>query len=411
MPNSEIARERAVVSLISLGHFFSHFFILTLPPLFPLLKQELGVNYATLGGVTAAFGISSAATQYPLGIVVDRYGAQKILISGLTMVSLSFIAMGFTKSIIFIYLLAIMAGASDGVFHPCNYAILSSSVKPERLGRAFAVHAFWGFAGFAVAPLIVVPLGLKFGWNWAVMISGGCGFAAALILNLFRKILSSAEPVRTSSTSQLSKAVVPVSAIFMVPSILLMFGFYVFNAMSNSGLTNHAISALIEQYGFSYASVSLILPSYLWGIIAGIFAGGLIADYFSRLDVTATLGYLVSAITLIVIASIKFPLTVIIGVFFITGFAIGFMTPSRDVFVRSVVPDGAVAQAFGFVNAGFGIGGAIGAVLVGWVLDLGFVKSALILPAVFMLLSMSFAVLGTWCQHRSSRTSALPNNM
>jgi len=400
MPKSERARERAVVSLISLGHFFSHFFILTLPPLFPLLKQELGVNYATLGGVTAAFGIASAATQYPLGIVVDRFGARKILISGLMLISISFIALGFTDSIVVIYLLAVLAGAADGVFHPCNYAILSSSVKPERLGRAFAVHAFWGFAGFAVAPLLVVPLGLRFGWNWAVTISGVCGIAAVIIIIFFRDRLTSAEPVLTSSSAQGSKAVVPISAIFTIPSILLMFGFYVFHAMANSGLTNHAISALIEQYGFSYASASLILPSYLWGIIAGVFVGGLIADYFSRLDVTASVGYLVSSITLITIASVGFPLTVIICVFFITGFAVGFMTPSRDVLVRSVAPNGAVAQAFGFVNAGFGIGGAIGAVLVGWVLDLGYVRGVLIIPAIFMLVSMSFAVGGMWCRHR-----------
>jgi FSR family fosmidomycin resistance protein-like MFS transporter len=34
-----------VVGLIGAGHFLSHFYLLTLPPLFPLLKAEFGVSY------------------------------------------------------------------------------------------------------------------------------------------------------------------------------------------------------------------------------------------------------------------------------------------------------------------------------------------------------------------------------
>ncbi len=383
--------ERAVVSLISLAHFCSHLFILTLPPLFPLMRQDFQVSYAALGGITAVFGIVSALTQYPLGVIVDRFGAKYILIPGLAIVSLCFCLMGFAPSIFWIYILAGLAGAADGVFHPCDYSILSKAVDKHRLGRAFAIHAFWGFAGFAVAPLVVVPIGLNWGWQSATLVLGIFGLISTLILFLNINRLSDDEKAEPAPSEKKQEAV-PLSAIFMVPSILLMFGFYTFHAMANSGLTNHAISALIEKYGFSYASVSLILPSYLWGIIAGIFVGGLVAHKFSRLDITAAAGYTISAFTLFLIAIIGFPLTLIIATFFVTGFAVGFMTPSRDVLVRAVSPDRAVAQAFGFVNAGFGIGGAIGAVVVGWILDLGYQSGALIVPGIFMLLSMFFAV-------------------
>ena len=38
-----------VISLIGTAHFFSHFYILVLPPLFPLLRDEYGVGYTALG--------------------------------------------------------------------------------------------------------------------------------------------------------------------------------------------------------------------------------------------------------------------------------------------------------------------------------------------------------------------------
>ena len=38
-----------VMGLIAAGHFLSHFYILSLPPLFPLLRGEYGVSYTALG--------------------------------------------------------------------------------------------------------------------------------------------------------------------------------------------------------------------------------------------------------------------------------------------------------------------------------------------------------------------------
>ena len=54
-----------VVGLICGGHFFSHFYMLLLPPLFPLLKGEFDVSFTALGATLTAFSIASGAAQYP----------------------------------------------------------------------------------------------------------------------------------------------------------------------------------------------------------------------------------------------------------------------------------------------------------------------------------------------------------
>jgi len=38
-----------VITLVALAHGTSHFFQLVVAPLFPLIKQDLGVSYAALG--------------------------------------------------------------------------------------------------------------------------------------------------------------------------------------------------------------------------------------------------------------------------------------------------------------------------------------------------------------------------
>ncbi len=55
------------------------------------------------------------------------------------------------------------AGLAFSVYHPADYAIISSAVDESRLGRAFSLHAVTGNLGSAAAPLVMVALVTFFG--------------------------------------------------------------------------------------------------------------------------------------------------------------------------------------------------------------------------------------------------------
>ena len=69
-----------VIGLIAAAHFFSHFFQLTLPPLFPLLKEIWGVPYVALGLAISVFYGASGLGQPVSGFLVDRMGAHRVLL-------------------------------------------------------------------------------------------------------------------------------------------------------------------------------------------------------------------------------------------------------------------------------------------------------------------------------------------
>jgi MFS family permease len=71
-----------VISLIAFSHGMSHFYQLLLAPLFPFIKDGLGVSYAALGFLVAVFYTLSALLQPLAGFVVDRYGARRVLLGG-----------------------------------------------------------------------------------------------------------------------------------------------------------------------------------------------------------------------------------------------------------------------------------------------------------------------------------------
>lgn len=89
-----------VTGLVSLAHLYSHFFFFVLPPLFPLLREDLSVTYTELGLLIVVFNIVSALTQLPMGMIVDRLDAPKLLTAAVALQGVSLILMGVSSLIL-----------------------------------------------------------------------------------------------------------------------------------------------------------------------------------------------------------------------------------------------------------------------------------------------------------------------
>src|SRR5271169_104469 len=146
------------LAAISMAHWVSHFHLFVLPMLFPFLKQQLGVGYIELGFALTVFAITSGLTQAPIGYLADHIGARKILLMGLTLGGVSLIMLGLHLSYPWLIASAVLLGLANSVYHPADYAILSAHMDEARMGRAFSIHTFAGYAGSAVAPGIVAAL-------------------------------------------------------------------------------------------------------------------------------------------------------------------------------------------------------------------------------------------------------------
>src|SRR5918994_2939002 len=169
-------RNVQVLALVGSGHAVSHLYLLALPPLFPLLRDDLGASYAALGLLVTVFNVATGAAQIPAGFIVDRFGARRLLLLGLTIMGSAMVALGFAPTYWLMLALVALAGIGNSVFHPADYAILTASVDRGWLGRAFGIHTFAGNVGFVMAPATMIALTAVLGWRGALSAAGLVAF-------------------------------------------------------------------------------------------------------------------------------------------------------------------------------------------------------------------------------------------
>ncbi|MEK9685012.1 MAG: MFS transporter [Rhodospirillaceae bacterium] len=383
-----VGREIRVLSLVSTGHFMSHYSQLILPPLFIMMAPHFGVGFAAMGFIMTLLNMSGALAQIPVGFLVDRVGAKWILITGLFMKTFGLGAMAFTDSYWALLALAVFAGLGHSVFHPTDYAILMSSVGEKRIGRAFSIHTAAGNAGTLAAPLVAAFfLTTQWGWKGAILSVAILGAAAGIAMLAQTGSLQD-HVGRKKAKAKESVSVADGLRLLIQPQMLILYMFFCVTAMATVGLNNFIHAGLVKAHGIDEISAAAALSAYAGGGLIGVLLGGWLADKSANHNRQAALAFFIGAVLTILAGLYSLPYAALIIMFGLIGITLGIVKPARDMMVKEITPEGQAGKTYGFMSNGHFIGAAISPVLMGVVMDSGKPTWVFFIAAGFMIVSI-----------------------
>lgn len=409
---------RFVVAVVSGGHFLSHFYLLSFPPLFPLLTAEFGLTNAQLGLAVSAMSVA-ALLQMPVGSLVDRVGATRVFVAGVAVTAAGVALVGLSESYPVILAAAGLSGIGQSAFHPADYAILEAVTDPAVEGRSFSVHTFSGFAGFAAAPLVVGTLGLTVGWQAALLAVGSVGVLYAAVAGLLLRSLDVArrderdraatrpadgddedgrdgEGVHDDADSRDDSAARGLREVLR-PGILVMAAFFLAMAFGGKGVHTFTAVLAVESFGLSEAVGNATLTAFFAASAVGILVGGVLADTRNPRRVVvvapavAALGIWLTVSGLLDPGAVAF-----LGLFAAVGFIVGLAFPSRDRLVSAAAPTGSAGRSFGLVFTGGALGSLVSPVFLGAVIDATTARHAFALVGACYLAAAAVATTVGW---------------
>lgn len=387
-------RDFRIIGLVGSAHFMSHVYVFMLPPLFLYAHVAYGASFEQLGFAMAVFGFFSATLQVPAGFLVDRIGSSALLIAGLALSGTGAAIVGLIPAFWGLMLGFGVLGIANTVYHPSDYAILSHGVSAPRIAHAYSIHTFLGMAGQAATPAFMLAMAAVFGWRSGFLAIAAVTYAVALLLLLQKDALSDRHPARSSDAPHKASTALPRESRWRLLTsgpILKGFVFFAFLTMTGSALQYYTIVGFGALNGTPTDMASAGLTAFLVFNAVGVLSGGVIAERFKHPLRIATIGLAASGAMILVLAWADLHAAIFVAVMALTGILNGAIMPSRDLIVRAVTPPGAFGIVFGFVTAGFNVGGVASPLLYGWFMDAHMPRMIFICAAAFTALALLMA--------------------
>ena len=201
LADDHILRNRSVLG-IGLGSLLSDTGHEMATAALPGFLSTIGAQAAALGIIEGIADAALSASRSPGGVIADKPGVERkaVAAGGYAITALGHGAFAIAESWPFVAVARGMSWIARGGKAPARDSLLSGSVPPEQLGRAFGVERSMDSLGAIVGPLLAAPLIVAVGYRWLFAISAIPGLLAALaVLVLVRETPRSCAPHLTST--------------------------------------------------------------------------------------------------------------------------------------------------------------------------------------------------------------------
>ena len=175
--------------------------ILAVPPVISLIQADLQLSGTEIGILTGLPIVLFGVAALPGSLLIARFGAGAILVTGLTIAGIASALRGAVLDVFVLYTATIVMGAGIAIMQPALPPLVRQWL-PKRVSFATALYTNGLLVGETLAVMLTIPFVLPLAdnsWRWALAIWSMPLIAIALLIVLLAPAETNAQSSRTQA--------------------------------------------------------------------------------------------------------------------------------------------------------------------------------------------------------------------
>jgi MFS family permease len=340
------------------------------------LTAEFALTATSLGNLSAFYFYSYVGFQIPTGLLVDRWGARRLLTLGCAIAALGTLVFAMAPSLFWANTGRFLIGGSVGVAFVCMLKLAAHWMAPRQFALTSGIALTVGVVGGVLAGAPLRWLVDGFGWR-EVMIASAV-FTALLAFVIWWLVRD--DPMEKGYASHFTGHEHDAPAMSVMQSlkavvsyrntVLLFFVPGAFSGIVLSFAGLWGVPFLTTHYGLTKAHAAGLCSVMLIAWAIGSMTYGPLSERLGRRKPLFIIGLVVTmALWALLVFVPALPYAVLVALLVMTGFVgAGFIIVFA--YAKESVPPALAGTASGIVNMGVMTGGMVMQPVIGWVLDL-----------------------------------------
>ena len=359
-----------------------------------LIREDIAISDEQLGFVVSAFFLASMISAVPGGRLADAVGPRRGMAVAAVPSIVAMVGMAVAASTWWhVGLLMLVGGVGSGMGMPASNLRVAQGVTAQRRGLAFGIKQAAAPIASVVAGFAVPLLGLTVGWRPTFI---GTALVLPVMLVLLDRDTAPTQRVPEGRPGghrapAVALVLLATTSGFAAASATTAIGFFVESAVARGFATSTA------GYALGVASTFGIAARIMWGWLADRRERGHLS-FLSWLFVVGGVGFGLLGVVETV------PM---LGLAAIVVLAAGWSWSGLVFLVATLGSPGAPATATGITSAGGGLGGLLGPIIFGSVVEASSYTTAWALTAAWMLAAAVLArvTLRVWLRQLEKRST------
>lgn len=255
------------------------------------VKEEFSLSNEQFGWVLASFALAYAVFEIPSGLLGDHIGPRKVFIRIVLWWSFFTALTGFATGLVSLMLIRFLFGMGESGTYPNCLITVSRWFPANETGRSLTWVGIGSQIGSAIAPLIIIPLAMAYGWRMPFYVNALIGVVWVLCCYVWFKDFPAQMRNIPPAEKQYIEANrrhnpdhhrVPLKNIFKNPTLWAVMCMYFCFQWSNYFFVAWMPVYLQEGRHFTEQQTSPIIFSLFIAGIIGLLTGGFFGDWIVK---------------------------------------------------------------------------------------------------------------------------------